>query len=268
MRESFPNEAGGQGYRLARSLFGLEKDLEMADRTTLSDANEKPSLDRSGKKRIVVVLLYFVFSGAVLFVSAGTFDWPEAWILLGGGVIVAFVMVYFIIRKNPEVINERGRKSANTKGWDKVLGAFMVPLVMGYMVVAGLDVRFGWSDVPLWTKWVALIPLAVGTVIPYLTMLANPFLATTVRIQEERGHKVATEGPYRYVRHPMYVGVILSWLASPIFLGSWWAVIPNALACAFLVVRTFLEDRTLHKELDGYVEYARNVRYRLVPGVW
>lgn len=240
----------------------------MVEQATLSEAAAKPSLDRSGKKRLVVVVLYFVISGTILFVSSGTIDWPEAWILLGSGVVLGLVMLPFIIRKNPEVINERGRKSSKTKGWDKVLGAFMAPLVIGYMVVAGLDVRFGWSNVPLWTKWVSLIPLAVGMVIPYLTMLVNPFLATTVRIQEERGHKVATEGPYRYVRHPMYVGAILSWLASPIFLGSWWAILPNALACALLVVRTVLEDRTLHKELDGYSEYAQKVRYRLVPGLW
>jgi protein-S-isoprenylcysteine O-methyltransferase Ste14 len=105
-------------------------------------------------------------------------------------------------------------------------------------------------------------------VIPYLAMLANPFLATTVRIEDERGHRVATEGLYRYVRHPMYVGVISSWVASPIFLGSWWALIPNVLACFLLVLRTFMEDRTLHKELEGYIEYARKVRYRLVPGIW
>jgi protein-S-isoprenylcysteine O-methyltransferase Ste14 len=177
-------------------------------------------------------------------------------------------MSFFIIRKNPEVINERGRKSQKTKGWDRVLGAIMAPLVLGYMVVAGLDVRFGWSTVPLWAKVLSLVALVPGMILPYLAMLANPFLATTVRIQDERGHRVATGGPYGLVRHPMYTGAILSWLASPLFLGSWWALLPNGLACLVLLLRTALEDRTLHQELHGYADYAGHVRFRLVPGVW
>ena len=253
-----------------RDLAGtlLSEGGHMAERTRLNEPIAKPSLDRSGKKRLVVVVIWFILSGSILFLSAGTMDWPEAWILLGSGIFLASVMTTFVIRKNPEVINERGRKSSKTKRWDRVLGAIMAPLVIGYMIVAGLDVRFGWSNVPLWAKLGSLIPLAVGMVVPYLAMLANPFLATTVRIQDERGHRVATEGLYRHVRHPMYVGVISSWIASPIFLGSRWALIPSVLACLLLVLRTFMEDRTLHKELGGYAEYARNVRYRLVPGLW
>ena len=253
--------------KLARTLLN-ERGDDMAERTPLNETTAKPSLNRSGKKRMVVVFLWFIASGLILFISAGTIDWPEAWILLGSGILLGSVMTCFVIRKNPDVINERGRKSPKTKRWDKVLGAIMAPLVIGYMIVAGLDVRFGWSDVPLWAKLSSLIPLAVGMVVPYLAMLANPFLATTVRIQDERGHRVANRGLYRYVRHPMYVGVISSWVASPVFLGSWWALIPNVLACLLLVWRTLLEDRTLHRELEGYPEYARNVRYRLVPGLW
>ncbi len=198
----------------------------MAERTLLNEPVARPSLDRSGKKRLVVVVIWFILSGSILFLSAGTMDWPEAWILLGSGIFLASVMTTFVIRKNPEVINERGRKSSKTKRWDRVLGAIMAPLVIGYMIVAGLDVRFGWSNVPLWAKLGSLIPLAVGMVVPYLAMLANPFLATTVRIQDERGHRVATEGLYRHVRHPMYVGVISSWIASPYL--PWLAVGPHS----------------------------------------
>jgi protein-S-isoprenylcysteine O-methyltransferase Ste14 len=104
--------------------------------------------------------------------------------------------------------------------------------------------------------------------LPYFAMLNNPFHATTVRIQDERGHWVATEGPYRFVRHPTYAGATLCWTAGPILLGSWWALIPGVLSVLILVIRTIKEDHTLRQELAGYADYATQVQYRLVPGVW
>ncbi len=99
-------------------------------------------------------------------------------------------------------------------------------------------------------------------------MLVNAFLVTTVRIQEERGHRVVTNGPYRFLRHPTYVGAILFTWGGPLLLGSWWALIPGTIAVIAFVVRTYLEDRTLQAELPGYQEYTQQVRYRLLPGVW
>jgi protein-S-isoprenylcysteine O-methyltransferase Ste14 len=229
---------------------------------------QKPGLDRSGKRRIVEVIFYFIISGAILFGCAGRLSWPEAWIYLGVGILLGTVMSIFIVRKNPEVINERGRRSKNTKTWDKVLGAFIFIALILFMVTAGLDARYGWSDVSLWIKILAFVAMVPGMILPYLAMLHNPFLATTVRIEEERGHRVATGGPYRWVRHPMYTGVVLSWFAGPVFLGSWWAVVPAGASVFVLIVRTVLEDRTLQRELEGYADYAARVRYRLVPGLW
>jgi protein-S-isoprenylcysteine O-methyltransferase Ste14 len=229
---------------------------------------KRPSINQSGKKRIVQVLVWFVLSAVILFGCAGALDWLEAWIYLGGGVAVAVMMSLLVIRKNPEAINERGRKSANTKKWDRVLLGILTPLPILLMVLAGLDYRYAWSSVPLWAQALAFIVLVPGMFIPYLAMLNNPFLATTVRIEGERGHEVASEGPYRFVRHPMYTGIIMSWIAGPILLGSMWALVPGLLSTLLLVVRTLLEDRTLQEELAGYRDYVTQVRYRLVPGVW
>jgi protein-S-isoprenylcysteine O-methyltransferase Ste14 len=107
-----------------------------------------------------------------------------------------------------------------------------------------------------------------GMVLVYWAMLANPFLAQVVRIQSERGHQTVSSGPYRYVRHPMYVGILVSYGSTPLLLGSWLALVPFAIMGALLVLRTALEDKTLQAELDGYKEYAQRVRYRLLPGVW
>ncbi len=99
-------------------------------------------------------------------------------------------------------------------------------------------------------------------------MITNAWFSTVVRIQTERGHTVCEDGPYRYVRHPGYVGFILQSLSTPLLLGSWWALPAGFVAAGSLVVRTRLEDSTLQNELSGYPEYAQKVRYRLIPGVW
>jgi protein-S-isoprenylcysteine O-methyltransferase Ste14 len=97
---------------------------------------------------------------------------------------------------------------------------------------------------------------------------SNAYFSQVVRLQSERGHAVATGGPYRFVRHPAYIGTILFELAAPILLDSWWALIPGALNAVLFLVRTSLEDRTLRSELEGYQEYASQVRFRLLPGIW
>ena len=99
-------------------------------------------------------------------------------------------------------------------------------------------------------------------------MVSNPFFSTAVRIQLDRDHKTATEGPYQYLRHPGYLGFIASNLAIALVIGSLWALIPAVITAGLLIVRTALEDSTLHRELDGYKEYAEKVKYRLIPGIW
>ena len=115
---------------------------------------------------------------------------------------------------------------------------------------------------------VALVVAVLCYALIVWAMAANAFFSKVVRIQDDRGHTVATGGPYRIVRHPGYVGGILFELATPIMLGSWWALIPGGFTALFFVVRTALEDKTLHEELPGYAEYAQQTRYRLLPGIW
>jgi protein-S-isoprenylcysteine O-methyltransferase Ste14 len=157
-----------------------------------------------------------------------------------------------------------------TKGWDKAL-ATLYGLVSGIgpLLIAGLDMRFGWSpEIPLTFRLIALVAMVLGFALASWAMLSNVFFATTVRIQDERGHAVATGGPYQFMRHPGYAGWLLAGIATPLVLGSWWALIPAVLGGVFLVIRTALEDKTLQEELDGYREYAQKVPYRLVPSVW
>ena len=157
----------------------------------------------------------------------------------------------------------------SSKKWDiwlTILGALLLPLIL--YVVAGLDRGAEWSALPFWLQVVALVGMVLGIAITDWAMWANRFFSGTVRIQEDRGHTVAAGGPYRAVRHPGYVGTLVFEVFTPLLLGSWWAWIPGLLSAVLLLVRTALEDRTLQEELEGYEAYARQVRYRLLPGLW
>ncbi len=232
-----------------------------------SDAR-KPRLERSGINRIIQVFGSVLLMGLVLFVSAGRLDWPAAWIFLGTYVLVILTLGVWAIRKNPEVVNERG-KMKNIKSWDKTLMTIYTVMLFVLFAVAGLDAgRFGWSVMPLALQVIGYIALIFAMAVTYWAMGTNPFLSTIVRIQDDRGHYVVTSGPYRYVRHPMYAMILLMYPGIALELGSWLALLPAVVIVIVFVIRTALEDRTLQAELPGYAAYAQRTRYRLVPGVW
>ncbi len=225
-------------------------------------------LDRAGIGRIATVLSSTLLFGAVLFVTAGRWNWVEAWAFLGISLAGILANGLWTLRNNPEMLNERGRMGKNAKSWDKLIGLFYMIFLLAIYLLAGLDARFGWSTVPLWAKILGGIALALSLALTFWVMKVNTFLSTFVRIQDDRGHTTVSNGPYRFVRHPMYVGILLMSLGTAFLLGSWWAVIPAVLNIALFFIRTALEDRTLQAELPGYKEYAAQVRYRLIPGVW
>ncbi len=229
---------------------------------------EKVTLNEAGKRRLLVVLGFMVINWVILFVAAGTGRWPAAWLFVALQTAVSLTLGLWVARHNPGVINERGRKSDKTKGWDKVFALVYAPQLFLLPIVAGLDYRYGWTAVPLLWQIVGLLILVPAMVLPYWAMYVNNFLVTTVRLQEERGQYVVTSGPYHYVRHPMYIGAILTMLVTPLALGSWWALVPGGTGALAMIVRTALEDKTLQTELPGYVAYAQQTRYRLLPGIW
>jgi protein-S-isoprenylcysteine O-methyltransferase Ste14 len=164
---------------------------------------------------------------------------------------------------------ERLGPRKGSKPWDiALLGTLGISQLARY-VVAGLDHRYGWTQgIPVGAQWVALLIGALGYALVVWATASNAFFSQIVRIQPERGHTVASGGPYRYVRHPAYLGSILYELTAPILFASWWSFIPGALGAIVLIVRTALEDCTLRAELPGYDEYACHVRARLLPGLW
>jgi protein-S-isoprenylcysteine O-methyltransferase Ste14 len=218
------------------------------------------------RKRMVQVVVQMALFAAILFGTAGTLRWIWVWVYLGAGLAVMAANALLLPR---ELIAERGSPRENVKSWDKVLGAIMAVPVLGILVVSGLDERFGWSpDLPLAVHLAGLAGMVLGQALFTWAMASNKFFSTQVRIQMDRSHTVASGGPYRWVRHPGYVGYIAFSVATPPILGSLWGLVPAGVLAVLMVVRTALEDRTLQEELEGYREYAQRVRYRLLPGVW
>jgi protein-S-isoprenylcysteine O-methyltransferase Ste14 len=154
------------------------------------------------------------------------------------------------------------------KRWDKLLSALFSVTGLAVLVVAALDARFVFSPLPPASFDAGFTLYAAGGALSSWAMASNRFFSSFVRIQTERGHTVATGGPYRFVRHPGYAGFAVATVATALLLGSGWALVPAALTALILVIRTVLEDRTLLAELSGYREYAARVRYRLLPGLW
>jgi len=207
---------------------------------------------------------------ALPFASAGTFAWPEGWTYI----IIQFscwtVMTLWLTKNNPELLTVRAELWKRTKKtWDKIIMALILTGFLLLFAIPGIDaVRYQWSHVPLFAKILGFVGIIIANGLMFWVLKTNPYSSAAVEIQKDRGHEVITTGPYRYVRHPMYVGAILMAFSSPLALGSLITFIPAALMTAAVVVRTHLEDKTLHEELDGYAAYAETVRYRLIPGVW
>ncbi|HVN55232.1 MAG TPA: isoprenylcysteine carboxylmethyltransferase family protein [Anaerolineaceae bacterium] len=230
--------------------------------------NPTPKLDRDGINRIIQVLGFLLVTGGILFACAGRLAWIEAWVFLSIYLAGVLLNGLWTLRHDPGLINERGRIGPNAKSWDKIIGLIYTVLLLGTMIVSGLDARFGWSTAPLWVKIIGGIGVALSLGMTFWVMTANTFLSSIVRIQDDRGHQTVTQGPYQFVRHPMYAGLLFMFWSIPLLLGSWSALIPSALNTILFVVRTALEDRTLQAELPGYKEYVQQVRCRLIPGIW
>jgi protein-S-isoprenylcysteine O-methyltransferase Ste14 len=222
--------------------------------------------------RVVVQLLFFIVLIPFLpLLVSRHWDWWEAWIYAIISILSFAISRVLAARRHPDIIAERARymQHENAKPWDKRLAPFLGLGGILVMLVAGLDELFGWSptySLPL--KILSLLIILAGYALSSYALIENRFFSGMVRLQTDRGHQVVSSGPYRWIRHPGYAGALLTYLASPIFLDSSWAFLPTAFITVLFVIRTALEDRFLQDELEGYRDYVKRVRYRLLPGIW
>ena len=222
------------------------------------------------RRLIKQTVIWLTVLGAILFVTAGTFDWPGAWVLLIESGVLGVISGVRIARHDPELLKERmrGPIQKEQKPWDKRLLTVIFSLCFLMPIVAGLEVRFGTSTMPVSLQVLGAFALAFGFYVFHVVMETNSYASAVVRIQSERGQKVISTGPYAYVRHPMYAGAIAYFLGLGLLLGSWYAVGIGIVIITLFGLRALWEEETLARELDGYAAYAARVRYRLIPGVW
>ncbi len=222
--------------------------------------------------RVIIQLLFFIVLIPFLpLLISWRWDWWEAWVY-GILSVLSFVITRVLIaRRHPDLIAERARymQQENTQSWDKKLAPLMGLAGILVMVISGLDALLDWSpnfSLPL--KILALVLIVVGYALSSYALIENRYFSGTVRIQTDRGQKVVSSGPYRWIRHPGYAGALLAYLVTPVFLDSALAFLPTLFTIGLYIIRTALEDRFLQDELEGYRDYAKRVRYRLFPGIW
>lgn len=210
-------------------------------------------------------VLFGVLLAGLLFGCAGRWDLPFFWLWLAVPLTAALVIVRYM---DPGLLKERMRPGQG--GTDRALRIVLIPFWAAHLAVAGLDVgRFHWSShVPPALQTAALIVFAAAYGLSGWAVRVNRFYSPVVRIQSERGHVLVTSGPYRWVRHPGYTGFFITLPAGGVALGSWWSLVPLVPVLVLLLRRAVIEDRFLHEHLTGYADYARRVRYRLLPGLW
>ena len=214
---------------------------------------------------ILRVIIIECMLALILFTSAGRFDLPWFWAVLAIHTAIFLTGIWFM---DPGLREERLHPGPG--GRSRRVRFLALPMILAHLVVAGLDVgRFGWSGpIPFVVQSTALAGYVAGMGLSMWAMAANRFFSPVVRIQSERGHQLITAGPYGYLRHPGYTGLIVASVCGGVALGSWWSLVPLAPLVGMFLWRTAMEDRFLHEGLDGYVDYAERVRYRLVPGLW
>lgn len=228
-------------------------------------------LRMAGVKSFLLACVMLAIQMIIFFVSADYIIGLRPWLFFGAYFLHFTIGIAVQYKLNPELLAHRlKRRREGSKLWDEILmrvGNLMA--LIAVPAVAGLDIgRFGWSDLDVEFAVLGFVLLTLSTILLNWAMVVNPHFEPTVRIQKGRRHRVISSGPYKIVRHPGYLAAILFTLSMPLILGSAFTFIPVGIYAVLFMIRTSLEDRTLHEELDGYSEYAKEVKHKLFPGIW
>lgn len=231
---------------------------------------ETIKLNKSGKKAIIVPFIWLLTQGIIYFVAAGSLNIQRAWLYFLSAIVITSSNSIYMWKVIPNLTNERGEFKPDTKSGDKILLSLfiLIPIIL-IPIVTGFEVgRFKVNYVNPVISYVALCTYIVADIINLWAMSVNKYFEGTVRIQNDRNHMVITSGPYQFIRHPGYLAMLIGIIATPLILGSIFGLIPAFGEVCVIMLRTSYEDKILQRDLEGYIQYANDVRYRLIPCIW
>lgn len=222
--------------------------------------------------KLIGSLVYLAFFPVILFLLAGDWHWIEGWIFSGVFCALSFVTLIYLYFKDPALLKERFGSpiQEGQKPWDRVLlSLFFLEFLVWYAIMPLDARRFGWSPVfPFWTRAVGAVLIVLASVILFEALNENTFAAPVVKMQKERGQKVISTGLYGIVRHPMYAGALLLFIGAPLLLNSFYGLVLGLFLIVTIAIRSLGEEAMLKQELEGYSEYMKKVRWRLIPFVF
>lgn len=231
--------------------------------------NETNQNEKIGIKLVLKSISILLFFLAITFIIAGRIDYWEGWIFNGLNFFFIFI-TYIVLMDRKDMIKERLKPGKGMKKWDRIYYAISTPMFFIMFIVSILDAgRFYWiPSIPFIVILLGIILYIIGQIIVIWAKKANKFFSSVVRIQTDRKQTVCSRGPYKFVRHPGYLGGVIFTIGTPLLLGSFWGLIPAIIILLPVLIRTYLEDKTLQKELIGYIDYTMQVKYRIIPFVW
>jgi protein-S-isoprenylcysteine O-methyltransferase Ste14 len=217
--------------------------------------------------RMIVVryLGFFSLLGLLFFVPAGTWQYWQAWMWLLSISLLMLVTLRYLIKNDPALLERRMRMRERQTQQQKIVLVSGIFMALSF-ILPGLDIRYGWSNMPAWVAILCNGVVGAGYLMVLWVFKTNSYTSRIVEV--EAGQKVISSGPYAIVRHPMYVGAILTYAFTPLALGSYWAFIPGVMILPVLIFRIIDEEKLLMRDLPGYQGYTQKVKYRLLPGIW
>jgi protein-S-isoprenylcysteine O-methyltransferase Ste14 len=234
----------------------------MTDKKSELTQQEMKSLIKKILKRFSLVLIVL---GLLILVPAGTFNFWQVYVYIGILVIPMIFVLFYFLKNDPLFLERRTRAREKEKAQKIIQIVFSLIFLSGF-VIPGLDKRFGWSDVPIYIVLITDIIILLGYLLIFFVFRQNSYASRIVEV--DKSQKVITTGLYSIVRHPMYLGVLIMYIPTPVALGSYWGLIPMATIPLAIVFRILNEEKVLSKDLPGYKEYCQKTRYRLIPLIW
>jgi len=217
------------------------------------------------RKMLIRFVFFFPVMGLLILLPAGTFNYWQFYVYCGLLMVPMLAVLFYFLKNDPKFLERRSRAKEKEKA--QVLISILSTIIfLAGFIIPGLDKRFAWSEVPLHITIIACVLILLGYLIIFFVFRQNSYASRVIEVDEEQ--EVISTGLYGIVRHPMYVGVLIMYIPTPVALGSYWGLIPFALLPLSLALRILNEEKVLKAYLKGYTEYCQKTRYRLIPFIW